>query len=750
MKARLFVIGLFLFALAACVQKAKVPEPVEGPSEELSAIDSLMWKQPDSAFAMLQEFVVSPKAKDLDAFNGHYCQLLISELLYKNDCEQTNREDLLKAVRYFDSLCVEKGDAMGRGDAINRVSTVGEVFLDARAHYINGVGYYEQGNVVQACAEYLKALEKMEERFVETELVGKKAQFMTYIYNRLGDMFEEQLLAEPAIVCYKQALFYCRREPTSKYGIPVLLYRLGIQYNITGQIDSAAFYYDNALANMPDFDNLHYRDLMVNKTIFAYYNLNYSSDSLINDLKQLVALSTDEEEKTTRLLTLGNILFDDKQYDSSRVYLEIVFEQQEDITSKIMAAENLCNIYQLAGDSTNAQKYASFLVGYTMSEIENKTIVSKVNEMFKNYLTQKQEKRAEIERENAVKRVKSIIIPIAVVVMLVVVCLLILRSKKQLKNQQEEADRVLGASVKEHEKELKRLHSETEQRLAEVERKHQQWMAETKGRHDEELKAQKDRSEKEIENTKRRHERELELERLAYEKEQDTLRQNLKDREAQIIELEKTMNLQREEAKQRRMAFLKEPICQYILDKARSKQITTRDVAHELGIALKDKDFEQVGEAVKKHYKGFDHVLLSQCPSLKQGLLSLCHLYLLGLNESEIAALKNLSYSAIKKQNESLQEKLGVNEDIASYVLKVAEGLCGTQNGTQGGTQTNGFIDDLDAWIERQIKNNPKITTEELAEKSHKGVRTIKRHISTMGNIRYVGSGYSGHWEVVD
>ena len=173
-------------------------------------------------------------------------------------------------------------------------------------------------------------------------------------------------------------------------------------------------------------------------------------------------------------------------------------------------------------------------------------------------------------------------------------------------------------------------------------------------------------------------------------------------------------------------------------------------MAHELGIALKDKDFEQLGEAVEKHYEGFDHELLSQCPSLKQGLLSLCHLHLLGLNESEIAALKNLSYSAIKKQNESLQEKLGVNEDMASYILRVAEGLCGTQNGTQGGTQTNESIDDdLDAWIERQIKDNPKITTEELAEKSHKGVRTIKRHISMMGHIHYVGSGYSGHWEVV-
>lgn len=358
MKGHKPMIGIWLAValvalLAACgPSKGKVVEPIEKPLLELAAIDSLMWQRPDSALAVLQEFVVSPEADSLDAFNGHYCQLLISELLYKNDYGQSNREDLLKAVAYFDTL--------------------GNAFFDARAHYTNGVGFYERDSVVQACAEYLKALEVMEEHYREKELVGEKAKFMSYIYNRLGDVFEEQLLAEPAITCYKKALSYCRRQPTSIYGTPVLLYNLGILYNVANQKDSAAFYYDEALANMPDFDNLHYRDLMANKTIFAYYNMNCSSDSVITSLKHLVALSADEEEKTTRILTLGNILFEDRQYDSSLVYLEAVFAQQGHTISKLMAAENLSSIYQMKGDSIKAQEYASFLAGFTLSEIEKK------------------------------------------------------------------------------------------------------------------------------------------------------------------------------------------------------------------------------------------------------------------------------------------------------------------------------------------------------------------------------------------
>lgn len=65
-----------------------------------------------------------------------------------------------------------------------------------------------------------------------------------------------------------------------------------------------------------------------------------------------------------------------------------------------------------------------------------------------------------------------------------------------------------------------------------------------------------------------------------------------------------------------------------------------------------------------------------------------------------------------------------------------------TQDDTQGGN--------LDKWIENQIRQNPRITTEELARKSNKGIATIKRHIAKMPHIRYVGSGYSGHWEVLD
>ena len=732
-----------------------------GAHAALTGIDSLMWRQPDSALTVLQEFASSVASDSLDEFNGHYCQLLISELLYKNDWKQSNRENLLKAVDYFDLLVIPEARGASEHER--------NAFLDARVHYINGVGFYERGDVVNACAEYLKTLEVMEEQFEEKELVGHKSRFLAYTYNRLGDLFSEQFMMESAITCYENALVYCKIEPTSPIGVSNILYRIGKQYDKKNEVEIAQSYFSEALENMTVTDNLVYRDIVASKAL-CDYQINRIAKQSLDELNRILFLSKTENERLNRYLTIGGIYFMEGNYDSALFYLKPVYENNE-AGLQAQSAGYLRIIYDSLGNREQSDVYMRFLTNYKKSEGENKALVSKLEDMYKTYMIQEQEKQAEIERQKAVRRVRNIIVPIAVVVVLVVIFVLILRNKKQLKIQQEEADRLLGEADQQHEQELRlwqaeadktleetkkkyeeelrQLKAETEQQLEEVERKHQQWMAKTKERHEEELRVQKDLSEKEIEKTRKRHEKELEAERLAYEKEQETLRRNLKEREVQVCALEKSLNLQREKAKQRRMAFLKEPICQHILNEARSQQITTRDVAHELGIALKDKDFEQLREAVEKHYEGFDHELLSQCPSLKQGLLSLCHLHLLGLNESEIAALKNLSYSAIKKQNESLQERLGVENDVAAYILRMAEGLCVPQDVPQGVSQD--VSQEISQAILYIVSHNPKITREEIAHQLGVSSKTVGRYLKKLdGRVRYVGSGYSGHWEVIE
>ena len=107
------------------------------------------------------------------------------------------------------------------------------------------------------------------------------------------------------------------------------------------------------------------------------------------------------------------------------------------------------------------------------------------------------------------------------------------------------------------------------------------------------------------------------------------------------------------------------------------------------------------------------------------------------------------------EQTELMQVKLVLHVlyegDTQSVPQDVPQGGTqgGTQDGTQGDTQGDTQGLDLDTWIENEIARNPKITTEELAQKSKKGIRTIKRHLAKLKHINYVGSGYSGHWEII-
>ena len=103
MKRHIYILVLACL-MAACTSPVET-RFIASPNQQLQAIDTLMWQQPDSALAVLLDFAASPQADSLDAFDGHYCQMLVSELLYKNDCEQSNRTELLRAVDYFDLVC---------------------------------------------------------------------------------------------------------------------------------------------------------------------------------------------------------------------------------------------------------------------------------------------------------------------------------------------------------------------------------------------------------------------------------------------------------------------------------------------------------------------------------------------------------------------------------------------------------------------------------------------------------------------
>ena len=398
---------------AATPSQRGTTSPRPSPSGEgvasltLENIDSLMWRQPDSALKVMMEFAESEAADSLDAFEGHYCQVLVAELLYKNFYKQSNRKELLKAVRYFDSIVgMDGADARGKADARGASVQGRDAFLAARAHYINGVGFYERDSVVEACGEYLKALEIVETHFpgIETQDVASLQvkhlpRFMDLTYCRLAELFSDQFMQEPAIVCCKKALAYKRIEPVPQLFYCRSLEFLGRQYSKLNLYDSAAYCFDEALRLLPDTNNLVYRDV-VSQYALLKYETEEDGESFIQDLKCMMAQAADESERLTRYLAIGAIYMDKGLNDSALVYLVPMFENKDNAVKQRVAASYLHEIYQSKGDTVKAAQFAVYLAENSVSQGESNAQVSQLNDLFQQYLQWEQEK-AEAERRQA-------------------------------------------------------------------------------------------------------------------------------------------------------------------------------------------------------------------------------------------------------------------------------------------------------------------------------------------------------------
>ena len=577
----------FLFGLAmlvACSQptKVEVPEPVEGPTIALSQIDTLLWHHPDSALAVMMEFAGSEAANGMDAFEGHYCQVLIAELLFKNDYGQSNREEVLKAVGYFDSI--------------------DDGFLAARAHYINGVGFYEQGDLVNACTEYLNTLRIMESHFAENELVGHKARFMALTYGRLLVMFKDQFMTEPAIYCGKQYLVYNQIAPTSLNAKANILYNIGLEYHILDETDSVVFYYEAAFNALHDRNTIVYRDLMTSQALFDYYDL-HDTIKALDSLKSMAVQAASEAERIARYSTIGDIYENAGQLDSAKFYQELVFEFAEDAIGQKLAAKVLHDIAIDEGDTLKANQYTQFIIEDVAASAENQTQVSQLNELFQQHLQWEQE-RAEAERRQAARLRRNRMIVVVSVLVVVAALLAWLLIRRKMKQQRDAASQQMEA----------------------VQEAHRLEKASMSGR----LK----KSNQEL--------REL----------KDQMRQQagngVPKQEAQAV------------------SFNEEPICRLIMERVNDGQFKAQmDCKLYQDYALGKEQVMALREAADRHFNQFTVRLAKTYPNLTKGDLDYCCLYLLGLSDADVSALMQRAYNTVSERSRKLKGVFGSDEPLS-------------------------------------------------------------------------------------
>ena len=580
--------------------------PGEGVAfRTLEGIDSLMWKEPDSALKVMLEFAGSEAADGMDAFEGHYCQVLVAELLFKNDYGQSNREEVLKAVHYFDSI-VGMDVADARGASLQR-----DAFLAARAHYMNGVGYYEQGDLVNACAEYLNTLRIMESHFSEKELVDKKARFMALTYGRLIDMFSDQLIPEPAIYCCKQYLVYNQIAPTSLNAKANILYQIGLQYHILHQLDSVVFYYDAAFNALHDRNTIVYRDLMASQALFDYYEV-HDAIKALDSLKSMAAQAESETERISRYSTIGDIYYDAGQLDSAKFYLEPGFGFANDAIGQKLAAKILHDIAISEGDTLKANQYAQFSIEDIAATAENQKRVSQLNELFQQHLQWEQE-RDEAERQQTARLRRNRMI-VAVCVLVVVAALLAwLFYRRKMQQQRDEADQQMEAVQEAHRLEKASMSGRLK-------------------RSNQELRELKDQMRQQVGN-------------------------GAPKQEAQAV------------------SFNDEPICRLIMERVNEGQFKAQmDCKLYQDYALGKEQVMALREAADRHFNQFTVRLAKAFPNLTKGDLDYCCLYLLGLSDADISALMQRAYATVSERSRKIKTIFGTEEPLSVALVSFANG----------------------------------------------------------------------------
>ena len=454
-------IGLLLLLALFSACHPTPPEPAEvGANRALLTVDSLMWQQPDSALAVLMEYLSegSDTAHPVitkETFNRHYANLLLSELLYKNDNAQTNRPALRQAVAYFDSLADTR-----RGTGTCGVSLP---FLAARAHYINGVGYYENDSAVPACREYLKALEIMEGRFEEKELIKEKANFMAMTYTRLTVIFSKLYLNKQAIYFGKLSLSYYERNKTSPWHLPWMLSKIGVHYNLMDELDSADYYYQQAKVFLPDTVNQTHRDLVARQALLSY-QMEHLPAKPIMVLHRIADLAVSDDERLSRYLSIADIYYNERLFDSAKIYFEQVYCNTKIPDNKMLAGDRLRDISMAEGDTTKAKEYALAHTQFVTEKDEDGKLKSNLTTLCQHHEQSRQEALHRLKTQKAAMRWGIALVLAAFVVSVVSLLLVILRRRmrtEQYSHKMEQA--ALSGRLKRSNEELRELKGQISQ-----------------------------------------------------------------------------------------------------------------------------------------------------------------------------------------------------------------------------------------------------------------------------------------------
>lgn len=357
------------------------------------------------------------------------CQVKLADSLYKNYLPQHNFDEVKKAMDFFESE-VRNNELRTNGKKAKDKQNL--IYNCARANYYHAVGLTELDDIIGACEHYLRALELMEEEIyiIEKQIQDfsklssseyDKIKFIILTYTRLGNLFYNENYCDLAIVKYNKALIYSELIKDT-FAQSHIFKVLGNTYQLYGNNDSALYYYNKSIKT--DFNPINRLD--VEKSIATILYANGEKDSAYSILRNNLDKMENYGAKDSYYIILGNMYYQDKEYDSAINYLNICFESKI-FSTKISSAMILSAVYDSIGNHNQKAFYDNSISQLFIKDNNRKIKSSKLQYVYDNY----KEINHEREKLNNKKSYIYSTIAISIVIIIILTIISIFRNKQK-------------------------------------------------------------------------------------------------------------------------------------------------------------------------------------------------------------------------------------------------------------------------------------------------------------------------------
>ena len=121
-------------------------------------------------------------------------------------------------------------------------------------------------------------------------------------------------------------------------------------------------------------------------------------------------------------------------------------------------------------------------------------------------------------------------------------------------------------------------------------------------------------------------------------------------------------------------SFAEEPVCRLILERVNEGQFKSKvDYLVYKDYALNKEQLLALREAADVHFGDFTARLIKEYPTLTKGDIDYCCLYLLGLNDADIAALMQRAFNTVCERDRKLKAIFGSDEPLSATLRKLAK-----------------------------------------------------------------------------